>query len=175
VYVPLPTPTDRVSVLRALSGKIKLGSDVDLQAIGCSPRANGYSGADCAALLREAGLAVLKEGMEKTIEEDVDAMQVDGTSTLCITARHFDYAFNHVMPSVSRKDQARYDRMRDRMANARSRGIVSSGEEGTESQETTITTATIGQGGINVTAPTITTGDTKKTGAEDISPTTTDT
>eukprot|EP00978_Attheya_sp_CCMP212_P006971 scaffold16282_cov65-Attheya_sp.AAC.1 len=42
-------------------------------------------------------------------------------------AGHFDYAFQHVMPSVSKKDQARYDRMRDRMARARSRvGGVSS-------------------------------------------------
>jgi hypothetical protein len=121
LYVPLPTPDDRVSILKAISKKVKLAPDVDLEEIGHSERAEGYSGADCAALLREAGLAVLKEDVGKIIASaDVDAH----AASLSITKQHFDYAFNHVIPSVSRKDQARYDRMRDRMAHARSRGAV---------------------------------------------------
>ena len=117
LYVPLPTPDDRVAILRAISHNVKLAADVDLEKIGRNHRAEGYSGADCAALLREAGLAVLKE----------EAGRKDGgadPSSLCITLRHFHYAFDHVTPSVSRRDQARYDRMRDRMAHARSRGGV---------------------------------------------------
>ena len=39
-----------------------------------------------------------------------------------ITAHHFQYAFEHVLPSVSRKDQARYDKLRDKTARARTRG-----------------------------------------------------
>jgi ATP-dependent Zn protease len=113
LYVPVPTPDDRASILKALSTKIKLGPDVDLDKIAHSPRAEGYSGADCAALLRESGLAVLKE----------DINGADPTS-LSISQRHFEYAFDHVVPSVSAKDQARYDRMRSRMAHARSRGAV---------------------------------------------------
>ena len=121
LYVPLPSPDDRVSILRAISKKVKLAEDVDLQEVGHSPRAEGYSGADCAALLREAGLAVLKADVGKIIQSaDIDAH----AASLCITKQHFDYAFDHVIPSVSRKDQARYDRMRDRMAHARSRGAV---------------------------------------------------
>ena len=116
LYVPLPTPDDRVSILTALAGKVNLHSEVDLSKIGRSARANGYSGADCAALLREAGLAVLKE--------DVESGDGMNSTELSIRRRHFDYAFNHVVPSVSKKDQARYNRMRDRMAHARSRGAV---------------------------------------------------
>jgi SpoVK/Ycf46/Vps4 family AAA+-type ATPase len=63
LYVPLPTPDDRSSILFALAGKIRLAEDVDFKEIGHSHRADGYSGADCAALLREAGLAVLKQSM----------------------------------------------------------------------------------------------------------------
>ena len=77
-----------------------------------SSRADGYSGADCAALLREAGLAVLKEGalrrghrsigLEKsTAEKDVKETPI---SSLQITKEHFNYAFEHVMPSVSKRD-----------------------------------------------------------------------
>nr|BAT25230.1 host cell division cycle protein [Nitzschia sp. IriIs04] len=124
LYVPLPTPNDRVSILKAISGKVNLGPDVDLDTIGRSARADGYSGADCAALLREAGLAVLKEEMSASANA-MDTEEEEGEErNICITARHFDYAFDHVVPSVSRKDQARYNRMRDRMAHARSRGAV---------------------------------------------------
>ena len=115
LYVPLPTPDDRVAILKALATDVKLSPDVDLAAIGRSGHADGYSGADCAALLREAGLAVLKESVGEAIPE-----------SLFITPRHFDYAFSHVVPSVSTKDQARYNRMRDRIAHARSRGAVMS-------------------------------------------------
>jgi hypothetical protein len=122
LYVPLPTPDDRVAILEALSDSVKLGPDVDLKEIGRSHRADGYSGADCAALLREAGLSVLKEDIDKSRNGKLDPMD---TSRLCITKHHFHYAFNHVVPSVSKKDQARYDRIRDRMAHARTRGGVS--------------------------------------------------
>jgi ribosome biogenesis ATPase len=115
LYVPLPTPHDRVSILKALSSEIKLAADVNLETIGHHRRAEGYSGADCAALLREAGLAVLKESMGSSRSDDADNTKLE------ITARHFEYAFDHVLPSVSKKDQARYDKMRDKMARARTR------------------------------------------------------
>ena len=136
LYVTLPGPADRVSILKAISTKINFSPDVDLHKIGTSPHAEGYSGADCAALLREAGLAVLKETYQKvpasTKEKNPSDMEVeidpnnniDPVSALCIRPHHFDYAFAHVVPSVSRKDQARYQRIRDRMAHARSRGVV---------------------------------------------------
>jgi len=116
LYVPLPTAEDRVSILKALSNGIVLDDSVDLVSIGRSPRASGYSGADCAALLREAGLAVLKEDAAAHASGTNDV-----TKGLSITSRHFDAAFRSVMPSVSKKDQARYDRIRERIAGARSR------------------------------------------------------
>ena len=117
--MPLPLADDRVSILLALSSKVKFGPDVELDAIGRSEKANGFSGADCAALLREAGLAALKEDLAVT-----SSGQVGRGSELCIEARHFVEAFHHVMPSVSKQDQARYDRIRHRMARARTRGTV---------------------------------------------------
>jgi len=132
LYVSLPQPEDRVSILKAISTNITFSPDVDLHKIGTSPNAEGYSGADCSALLREAGLAVLKESYERDISTkdpnqsaaDLKAKMDESLSGLCIRPHHFDYAFAHVVPSVSRKDQARYHRMRDRMAHARSRGAL---------------------------------------------------
>jgi ribosome biogenesis ATPase len=133
LYVPLPSPTDRLSILRALSTKIKLAPDVDLHAIANDPHSNGFSGADCAALLREAGLAVLRDGvLNRTKDKDGNEVVDKKTEIkpLQITAYHFRYAFDHVLPSVSKKDQARYDRLRERMARARTRGGAATEEKG---------------------------------------------
>jgi ribosome biogenesis ATPase len=74
LYVPLPTPEDRVSILRALTKKVAVncGSSeatqggnssncVNLESVARDHRADGFSGADLAALVREAGLAVVRE------------------------------------------------------------------------------------------------------------------
>jgi ribosome biogenesis ATPase len=142
LYVPLPSAEDRHAILLALSTKVKLSSDVDLKVIAHSPRAEGYSGADCAALLREAGLAVLREcssikTTKKSCENESSEEPTPTPLVLQITSSHFDYAFDHVMPSVSRKDQARYDKIRDRMARARSRGGVSIENQGGEDMNDT--------------------------------------
>ena len=135
LYVPLPLPDDRYSILCALSKTIKLAPDVDLYAIAHNPNTNGFSGADCAALLREAGLAVLRDGIlrrtrsQQQTEQDGEEDMKEKTP-LQITAHHFQYAFEHVLPSVSKKDQARYDRLRDRMARARTRGGAGSTSAG---------------------------------------------
>jgi len=136
LYVPLPTAQDRVSILQVLAKKVTLGADVDLEKIATSPRAEGYSGADCAALLREAGLAVMKEDFAAVAEG-----QPAGSVPLCVTSKHFDAAFASVMPSVSRKDQARYDRIRDRMARARSRGPIGSATDAEEENASSFATA----------------------------------
>jgi AAA+ lid domain len=60
LYVPLPPPNGRVSILRALTRKTPLAPDVDLAAVGTHPAAGDYSGADLAALVREACVLALK-------------------------------------------------------------------------------------------------------------------
>jgi ribosome biogenesis ATPase len=125
LYVPLPSPDDRYSILQALGASIKLAADVNLHTIAHDSRANGFSGADCAALLREAGLAVLRDGILGKPTPQVGGVEEGKESPpLQITSSHFQYAFDHVLPSVSKKDQARYDKLRDRMARARTRATT---------------------------------------------------
>jgi ribosome biogenesis ATPase len=120
LYVPLPLPEDRLSILTALSRTVKLSGDVDLKLIAHDTRADGYSGADCAALLREAGLAVLRDLPRTTTNAVADGL-LPVEETLEITSKHFDYAFAHVLPSVGKKDKANYEKIRERMARARAR------------------------------------------------------
>jgi ribosome biogenesis ATPase len=60
LYVPLPSPEGRVSILDALTRKTPLGDDVVLNEIGRHPSTDGFSGADMAALVREACVVALK-------------------------------------------------------------------------------------------------------------------
>lgn len=60
LYVPLPGPEARVAILRTQTMRTPLAPDVDLQSIGQSPRVQGFSGADLAALAREAAVLSLK-------------------------------------------------------------------------------------------------------------------
>ena len=60
LYVPLPPPEGRGSILQALTRRTPLAVDVDVRAVGASPACQGFSGADLAALVREACICALK-------------------------------------------------------------------------------------------------------------------
>jgi transitional endoplasmic reticulum ATPase len=65
VYVPPPDAAARTEILRAASTNTPLGSDVDLAELAES--LDGYSAADCAALVREAALTAMRESLEATV------------------------------------------------------------------------------------------------------------
>lgn len=109
LYVPLPTATDRVSILSALTRKVSIDllsvdrpDGVDLDKVACDERAEGFSGADLSALVREAGLSVIKE-----ISATSDHFSKPESARVAIVARHFEQAFQKVKPSVNKKDRVR--------------------------------------------------------------------
>ncbi|MFG2048619.1 AAA family ATPase [Micromonospora sp. NPDC048935] len=61
VYVPPPDGPARAEILRAASRQVPLAPDVDLTALG--DELAGFSAADCAALVREAALAAMRESL----------------------------------------------------------------------------------------------------------------
>lgn len=64
VEVPRPDATARALILRAAARRTPLGADVDLDAI--AERTEGFSAADCAALVREAALAAMRESLDRS-------------------------------------------------------------------------------------------------------------
>ncbi|GMI33585.1 hypothetical protein TeGR_g1380, partial [Tetraparma gracilis] len=128
MYIPLPSSHDRASIMTALCAHANIASCVDVAALARGARANGYSGADLSALLREAGLACLKENTasKKAEAEGGEKAEVK----IQIEGRHFDAAFDAVMPSVSKDDQREYDKIRDRISRARSRQGAGAGAGG---------------------------------------------
>jgi transitional endoplasmic reticulum ATPase len=80
LYVGLPERPARLAVLSVHTRASPLGDDVDLERIAASTA--GYSGAELAAVCREAALAALSESL--------------GAREVC--ARHFEAALDAVRP-----------------------------------------------------------------------------
>jgi len=108
LYVPLPPLDGRVAILKTLTRKTPIALDVKIEQIAMSASCDGFSGADLAALVREACVAALK------------SMTVAGSIPL-VTSTHFDEAFTKVQPSVSKADHARYDELRRKLRRERGR------------------------------------------------------
>jgi transitional endoplasmic reticulum ATPase len=64
VYVPPPDGAARADILRAAGRNTPLADDVDLDLLGTE--LEGYSAADCAAVLREAALTAMRESLDAT-------------------------------------------------------------------------------------------------------------
>ncbi|MFV2099595.1 AAA family ATPase [Micromonospora sp. LOL_024] len=82
VYVPPPDEAARSEILRAAARNVPLDPDVDLAALGTG--LDGFSAADCAALVREAALAAMRESLTATT----------------VTAAHVAAARARVRPSL---------------------------------------------------------------------------
>ena len=97
LYVPLPNKEERGGILKSLTRKSPLGKGVDIEKIGLDKRCEGFTGADLAALVREAGLYA--------IIEDREALEMD-----C-----FEKALDRVKPSLSMKDRGGYEFLKENL------------------------------------------------------------
>lgn len=68
-----------------------MADDVDLEAIGKNEKCSYFTGADLAALVREAGILCLQEYITSN----------DMNKQLAIQSKHFDEAMMKTRPSVS--------------------------------------------------------------------------
>ena len=118
VYVDVPNPTARAEILRTHTRKLRLAPDVDLAKLADDPRANGFTGADLAALTREAGTAALR----RLLRAAKGGLLLQGEGTVeppLISHRDLEQAFNKVHPSVSKRDLARYRALVKKMRGSR--------------------------------------------------------
>ncbi|XP_046338379.2 nuclear valosin-containing protein-like isoform X2 [Haliotis rufescens] len=108
LYVGLPSQEDRLDILNTITKngtKPQLAPDVSLATVSIDPRSEGFTGADLAALVREASVTALKDIIKLPAS--------DRPATVSVTAQHFESAFNNVKSSVSKKDQEKYLRVKD--------------------------------------------------------------
>ncbi|MCW2706752.1 MAG: adenosinetriphosphatase, partial [Frankiales bacterium] len=82
VYVPPPDADARTAILQTAVQKVPLAPGVDLADLG--RRTEGFSAADCAALVREAALCAMRESMTAST----------------VTSAHLETALKTVTPSL---------------------------------------------------------------------------
>ena len=113
LYVPLPSKEDRLSILQTITKDlplIKEGDLINLEAI--NDKIDGFSGADIAALVREAQLNALKR-IKNPNNKSLDL-------NFIITNNDFDESIKSIFKSVSDKDKAKYESMKNKIQESRS-------------------------------------------------------
>ncbi len=138
LYVDLPAPEERAEIIRTLlagSGtrsrvpllSSRVGDDVAVMVGG--PNGDGYSGADLAALVREAGVRALRRALGTLEEMDRisspsgetgavgtaadDAGERKDAEGVVVLLEDFQAAFAKVAPSVSKTQRRRYQALRE--------------------------------------------------------------
>jgi len=124
LYVDLPSAGERAEIVRTLLRKVPLGSVND--ASGSSPemireeiervvgeRCDGFSGADLAALVREAGVVALKRTLGALDDMDDDA-EMCKSPRVVVDLPDFLQALGKVGPSVSVAQRRRYENLRSK-------------------------------------------------------------
>lgn len=125
LYVDLPTAEERVEIVRKMTRKVPFANSSDEEALGriragvealVRDGCDGYSGADLAALVREAGVVALRR-----VLGTLDAMETEGevassTTAVYVGLLDFERALDKVQPSVSLVQKRRYQALRSKFA-----------------------------------------------------------
>lgn len=133
LYVDLPSASERLEVLRAHTKRTPIaeGDHDAIARVVSSSECDGFSGADIAALVREAASLALRGALESLGAFENDNDGIEGGSAVAIppssrnvyvTAQHFRAAAGKTRASVSREQRARYERMRDKYAGIPTKG-----------------------------------------------------
>lgn len=125
VYVPLPDPASRLSILRAQLRKTPVASDVNLEFI--AENTNGFTGADLGFITQRAVKLAIKESISLAIEqtkqreaagEDVDMEEDESEDPVPeLTRAHFEEAMSEARRSVSDVEIRRYEAFAQQMKN----------------------------------------------------------
>lgn len=129
LYVDLPTPSERVEILKTHLAKTPLQQE-SWEAVSDlvrSDKCDGFSGADLASLVREASTLALRSALESVgaFENDEDRGDDEFGATneaptarpaIYVTTEHFAKAATKTMPSVSREQKRKYEALRNKFA-----------------------------------------------------------
>ncbi|RVE74275.1 hypothetical protein OJAV_G00020270 [Oryzias javanicus] len=114
LYVGLPSPADRCAILLAITkgGTMpQLDPDVHLEEIASDERCSSFSGADLTALVREASVNALKAHFKS--QQRGEVLPSGCIADIQVSRIHFEEAFSKVRPSVTPKEQLRYEQLRE--------------------------------------------------------------
>ncbi|GJE85652.1 AAA-domain-containing protein [Phanerochaete sordida] len=119
LYVDLPTADERAEIVRTVTRRVPLGEPAgavraEIEAL-VRTRCDGYSGADLAAVVREAGVCALRRTLGA-----LDALEAEGApqdaARISVQVPDFARALDKVQPSVSLAQRRKYEALRSKFA-----------------------------------------------------------
>ena len=125
LYVDLPSPDERAEIVSTLTRKVPLATDpgeegalVVRSAIETlvRERCDGYSGADLAALVREAGVAALRRALGALDAMESEAAPAQEEVSVRVESDDFVRALEKVQPSVSIAQRRKYEFLRSKFS-----------------------------------------------------------
>ncbi len=151
LYVDLPGSDERAEILMTMTRKLPLGDSsglgseveggdsrervkIQLLELVKSQKCDGYSGADLAALVREAGVAALRRTLgafdvvDSTSQMETTS-QVEGEGEIVVCLEDFVRGLDKVPPSVSAAQRRKYETLRSKLSGLPVRDGKDKGEE----------------------------------------------
>jgi ribosome biogenesis ATPase len=129
LYVDLPNDDERAEIAKTLLRGVPLDDDRGQTADSVQGmvklRCDGYSGADLAAVVREAGVLALREtiALLDSLDDPSNPSTIshiptkeETTPTITVKTYHFEKALEKVMPSVSSAQRRKYEALRVKFA-----------------------------------------------------------
>ncbi|TSP25445.1 Nuclear valosin-containing protein-like [Bagarius yarrelli] len=121
LYVGLPPPQDRHAILLTITKggtKPRLALDVNLEEIAHDERCDCFTGADLSALVREASVNALRANLYSSTDLPHAGHTTSSSSVkdIQVSKQNFEDAFKKVRPSVSKKDQLMYEKLRESLS-----------------------------------------------------------
>ncbi|MCI4394939.1 hypothetical protein PGIGA_G00174680 [Pangasianodon gigas] len=118
LYVGLPPPEDRHAILLTITKggtKPRLDLDVNLEEIAHDERCDCFTGADLSALVREASVNALRAHLysQTALAHTGHTFSSSSVKDIRVSRQNFEDAFKKVRPSVSKKDQLMYEKLRE--------------------------------------------------------------
>ncbi|KAK0455203.1 nuclear valosin-containing protein-like protein, partial [Desarmillaria tabescens] len=124
LYVDLPNGDEHAEIVRTMTRKVPLAGDASetLDTVRSQvedfvrERCDGFSGADLAALVREAGIVALRRTLGMLDQMDDDTRGPEDRPKVTVHITDFNTAFEKVGPSVSPQQRKRYEALKSKLA-----------------------------------------------------------
>ncbi|WP_297458142.1 CDC48 family AAA ATPase [Thermococcus sp.] len=116
ILVPAPDEKARLEIFRVHTRRVPLAEDVDLEEL--ARRTEGYTGADIAAVVREAAMIALRRALQEGIIRP--GMKPDEIrERVKVTMKDFEEALKKIGPSVSKETMEYYLKIQEKLKQAR--------------------------------------------------------
>lgn len=147
LYVDLPGPDERAEIVVTMTRKLPLGDIAEVSNGGDvsgragekvkeqlvelvkSPKCDGYSGADLAALVREAGVVALRRTLGALDMMDNSPASAADDDDVVVCLEDFVKALDKVPPSVSVAQRRKYEVLRSKLSGLPVRSGKEEGDE----------------------------------------------